>query len=114
MFVKNGLFFGDFVVPEWHDQIAQANERRIRVGKEADDDVAVEHCHRRLVPVQNAVLNGPCRTPVEHARAVVLHLRLLKVKVLRVDETGGGRDNGRRAAALLRAGGGGPRKLKSY
>ena len=31
---------------------------------------------------QYAILDGACRSPVEHASAVVLHLSLLKVKVL--------------------------------
>ena len=42
------------------------------------------HVSGASVPYQHAVLHGPRRAPVEHARAVVLHLRLLKVKVLRL------------------------------
>lgn len=44
--------------------------------------MSIENCHGGLVPVEDALLNRPGRTPVEHPRAVVLHLRLLKVKVL--------------------------------
>ena len=54
------------------------------LSKQADDDVAVEDGHGGLVAVQDAVLDGPRRRPVEHARRVVLHLRLLEVKVLRL------------------------------
>ena len=34
---------------------------------------------------QDAILDGPGRSPVEHARTVVFHLSLLKVKVLRLN-----------------------------
>ena len=60
----------------------EPDEGAVRVGEEADDDVAVEDGHGGLVAVQDAVLDGARRRPVEHARRVVLHLRLLEVKVL--------------------------------
>ena len=68
--------------PEGHDEVPEADEGAVRVGEEADDHVAVEDRHGRLVAVQDAVLDGARRRPVEHARRVVLHLRLLEVKVL--------------------------------
>jgi len=83
-----------------HHQVAQTDQRRVRVGEKADDHVAVEYRHRGLISVlishkkalvvkkrvkktyQYAVLEILCWAPVEHASRVILHLRLLKVKVL--------------------------------
>lgn len=39
--------------PQRHDQIAQSDQRRVRVGKEADDDVTVQHRHGRLIAILN-------------------------------------------------------------
>lgn len=65
-----------------HDEVSQPDEGRVRVGEQADDDVAVEHRHGRLVAIQYAVFEIAGGAPVEHARRVVLHLRLLEVEVL--------------------------------
>ena len=69
--------------------------------------MAIEDGHGRLVPIlmwsngvkihqngtdslcdahQDAVLDGPGRDPVEHPRAVILHLRLDEVKVPRLTQ----------------------------
>ena len=84
---------------ERHHQVPQTNQRGVRVSKEADNNMTIEDSHGGLVTVlrskchhyhhvseschtdQDAVLNGPSWDPVEHPRAVILHLRLDEVKV---------------------------------
>src|SRR6218665_314953 len=34
---------------EWHDEVAQSDDRRMRIGKQADDHVIAQHRHRRLL-----------------------------------------------------------------
>ena len=46
----------------------------------------LQHSHRRLLPVHEALLDVPAGAPVVHARGVVLHLALLHP----VDVDGGG------------------------
>ena len=85
--------------PEGHHQVPQTNQGAVRVCKEANHHMAIQDGHRCLVPVlriescikirfkishQYAILDCTRRGPVEHASAVVLHLSLLKVKVLRL------------------------------
>ena len=85
--------------PEGHHQVPQANQGAVRVCKEANHHMAIQDGHRCLVPVlriescikirfkishQYAILDCTRRGPVEHASAVILHLSLLKVKVLRL------------------------------
>ena len=67
-----------------HHEVSQSDEGRVRIGEQADDDVAVKYRHGCLIAIQYAVFEIPGRTPVEHARRVVLHLRLLEVEVLRL------------------------------
>lgn len=65
-----------------HDEVSQSDEGRVRIGEQADDHVTVEHRHRGLVAIQYAVFEISGWAPVEHARRVVFHLRLLEVEVL--------------------------------
>ncbi len=44
--------------PERHYQVSESYERRVRIGKEADDHVAVQNCHGRLLLVLEKVWFG--------------------------------------------------------
>lgn len=96
--------------PQRHDQIAQSDQRRVRVGKEADDDVTVQHRHGRLIAILNenskeykntsltiaaiivnlfqlrhkyqyAIFQGASWRPVKHSRRIVFHFRLFEIEI---------------------------------
>ena len=69
--------------------IPEPDEWGVWVSEEADHHVPIEDGHGRLVAVHDAVLDGSGRGPVEHPRAVVLHLRLLEVEIQRHGGHGG-------------------------
>ena len=84
-----------------HHQVPQTYQGGVRVSKQADNHMAIEDSHGGLVTVlrgkchhyhrecesadQDAILYGPSRDPVEHARAVILHLCLDEIKVPSLD-----------------------------
>ena len=60
---------------ERHDEVAQPDERRVRVGEQTDHHVSVQHSHRRLVPVLRGgvgieinfdLVQIDTRLPIEH------------------------------------------------
>ena len=53
---------------ERHDEVAQPNERRVRVGEQTDHHVAVQHSHRRLVPVLRDELRTSVRSTPDHRK----------------------------------------------
>lgn len=66
---------------ERHHKISKTNQGRIWIREKADHHMSIEHGHSRLIPVQDALLEGFGWAPVKHPRGIVFHFCLFKVKV---------------------------------